>query len=910
MNDKKLISNFLLEIAKQSNTEIIEAELKDKEIIDSAKKMGLIIPSPDFAIFKTKWADIDKKNLNNVRLPQKAVNEGIQTLVGKNLNFEHKGAYNVCGFCLSVKTKGKEIECIQVFYKSLYPNEFEELKEKIKTKEAAVSFEIYNIIDGKSVIKELSDGTKEITKIHCAGTGLLLVNPPACPTAKIFKLVAKEERQFSEELCFAALAIENQENKIVIEYDDILTIAKEKDVKRIELARSEQDWISKYLNEVGYKQKVTEQNYSYFKLALISKAIKEFQKINDWQCKEILNLNCYGDRTRPVYTKLSTSRVNKEELLVDGFYCLEKENAKLVVGIRPQMFNFSITVYSDNSSGDLANDFIDGYEKYASDNNFLKGEKITPRGKFLPIPPTQFVDIKLEANKKQAIQVGALEFFNKKDIYVNNKLPFKRGLIFAGEPGTGKTLVGKALINNTKNTFIWVTAKDLVNGWGDIDASSFGRLLDMAEELAPSILFAEDIDDYFSAKGSIDVIKTKMDGLESQGGIVTILCTNYPEKIPASLIDRPSRFDDVIIFSAPDEQLRYEILDAHVKNAKILNREEVLKKIAKESEGLTGAHLKEIALYAMILASDAGKAEVNEDDFIKALNKVRETRKLIQTLKANENKEVDKVEIPEKIVEKVKEEAQKKEETKIEESKEHLCPDCKQPIKEDEELCAECKKKKEAASQEPKTDVKAEETKAQETVAAETKPAETKVEETKEVIAEKKEEKAQEIETIEPKVVVKVTSIYIEERIDTFVDGSPSGTQEVKGFRKKITEYKDGTKDEVSEEVQVTKKYDFAELEEAVKKAKEELETLHKAELEAKTNEVKAELEKKITEKETEIATLKTQIEQKTQEVATLTAKKEETTQPTLEVGNVDKKDINSYKERQKRLNKIAYGHE
>jgi hypothetical protein len=219
MNDSKLIAATLLEIAKNSTTELIEDSKLDQEMIDAAKKMGLIIPSPDFAIFKTKWADIGKANLNKVRLPKKAVEDGIQTLVGKNLNFEHLGAYNVCGFCLSVKIKKDEIECIQVFYKSLYPDKFEELKDKIKTKEAAVSFEIYNLDPQtkESVIKELSDGTKEITKIHCHGTGLLLINPPACPTAKIFKLIAKKEiseaekivdKIFSEDLIYAQLAVE------------------------------------------------------------------------------------------------------------------------------------------------------------------------------------------------------------------------------------------------------------------------------------------------------------------------------------------------------------------------------------------------------------------------------------------------------------------------------------------------------------------------------------------------------------------------------------------------------------------------------------------------------------------------------------------------------------------------------
>ena len=416
----------------------------------------------------------------------------------------------------------------------------------------------------------------------------------------------------------------------LIDIDDIPNLAMDIGSKRI---FQKGDDISIHLNEESYKQKITKQNYSYFKLALISKAVKDFQKEDGWKCNDVLNVDPYsGNRTRPVYSKLPTSRIRTEELLVDGFYCLTRGEDNLVVGVKPSFNSFGVEVYSNNSSGDLADVFIEGFEMYALENNFLNGEKITPQGKFLTIPETSFADVKLQNDKKQAIKIGALEFFKKKDIYAQNKLPFKRGLIFAGEPGTGKTLVGKALMKETNSTFIWVTAKDLTTSYGDIDSQAFGRLLLMAKELAPSVLFAEDIDDYLEAKSSVDTIKTQMDGLDSMDGVVTVLCTNYPERIPKSLIDRPSSFDDVSIFDLPDEGLRYEILDAHLKSVTIKDRASILKKIAKEAVDLTGAHLKEVAVYSILLASDANRNEITEKDFIKALDKIKKTRDLIQTL--------------------------------------------------------------------------------------------------------------------------------------------------------------------------------------------------------------------------------------------------------------------------------------
>jgi hypothetical protein len=232
MNNRKLIAEALLEIAKKSTTEFIEDSKVDKELIDAAKKIGIVVPSPDLSIFKTTYCEIDKVNLNGVILPHKAVEEGLPTLIGKNCNWEHDGSGFVCGYTIDAKIKDDKIETINVIFKSLFPDQAEELKEKVKSGEAAVSFEIWNKDPetGKSVVKELKNGFKEISPIIFHGTGVLLIHKPACPTAKIFKLVAKNlteaaekvmHRVFEEDLVFAQMAIEEprdkEENKVELE---------------------------------------------------------------------------------------------------------------------------------------------------------------------------------------------------------------------------------------------------------------------------------------------------------------------------------------------------------------------------------------------------------------------------------------------------------------------------------------------------------------------------------------------------------------------------------------------------------------------------------------------------------------------------------------------------------------------
>lgn len=211
MTDKKLIAESLLEIAKRAETTFIDV-VEDKELIDAAEKVGITLPSPDFLIMKTIYAEINKANLNGVILSKEAVEQGLPTLLFKQCNWEHEGSGRVCGFTISAKINEDKVETINVLFKSLFPEEIAELKEKIQNKQAAVSFEIWNRNPetGKSVVTELDNGNRSINPIIFHGTGVLLVNPPACPKAKIFKMIGKQEvidKLFEEDLIYASAAV-------------------------------------------------------------------------------------------------------------------------------------------------------------------------------------------------------------------------------------------------------------------------------------------------------------------------------------------------------------------------------------------------------------------------------------------------------------------------------------------------------------------------------------------------------------------------------------------------------------------------------------------------------------------------------------------------------------------------------
>lgn len=224
MNDRKLIAEALLEISQRSETTFIEVAKEDTELINTAKQFNIELPSPDLLVMKTVYAEIDKVNKNGVVLPREAVEKGLKTLVGKQCNWEHAGAGFICGYTIKATINKDKIETINVLFKSLFPEQAEELKEKVKSKEATVSFEIWNRNPetGESVVTQLEDGTRTINPILFHGTGVLLAHKPACPKAQIFKLVGKKlteaaekvmNRIFEEDLIFAELAIEEPKCK-------------------------------------------------------------------------------------------------------------------------------------------------------------------------------------------------------------------------------------------------------------------------------------------------------------------------------------------------------------------------------------------------------------------------------------------------------------------------------------------------------------------------------------------------------------------------------------------------------------------------------------------------------------------------------------------------------------------------
>lgn len=205
------------------------------------------------------------------------------------------------------------------------------------------------------------------------------------------------------------------------------------------------------------------------------------------------------------------------------------------------------------------------------------------------------------------------------------------GVLLVGYPGTGKTLLAKAVANNTNATFIRVVASELVRKYIGEGARLVRELFDLARKKAPSIIFIDELDAIGSRRidsstsGDREVQRTLMqllaeiDGFEPLGNIKLVAATNRPDTLDEALM-RPGRFDRIIEIPLPDKKGRTDILKIHTGR---MNLKDVdLSKIADITDGFSGADLRAVSVEAGMFAIRDGNDFVTQREFVKAVEKI------------------------------------------------------------------------------------------------------------------------------------------------------------------------------------------------------------------------------------------------------------------------------------------------
>jgi len=238
----------------------------------------------------------------------------------------------------------------------------------------------------------------------------------------------------------------------------------------------------------------------------------------------------------------------------------------------------------------------------------------------------------LEAQMREIKETVELPLKNP-EIFEKIGIEPPNGVLFYGPPGCGKTLLAKAVATETKATFVKVVASEFVKKYIGEGAKLVREVFKMGRDKAPSIIFIDEIDAVgakrtdSSVSGDREVQRTLMqllselDGFDVRGDVKVIAATNRVDILDDALL-RPGRFDRKIEVPLPTYKGRIDILEIHTEKMNI--KDVNLEKIARNTEGMSGAALKTICMEAGMFAIREGKDFVSQKEFEEALIKISE----------------------------------------------------------------------------------------------------------------------------------------------------------------------------------------------------------------------------------------------------------------------------------------------
>ena len=343
--------------------------------------------------------------------------------------------------------------------------------------------------------------------------------------------------------------------------------------------------------------------------------------------KEISKIYIYPDKHYSVYETRDEQKGRVSIVTNDYFYeRADKQDVDIVVesyrpeyipsltDILPFIFALGLTIMfitSHNVMGNTTNLAIDKTEHTAITFKDVAG---------------------IDDVKQEVYEV--VEFLKEPDRFYNAGAKVPRGCLLSGQPGTGKTLLAKAIAGEAGVPFIATSASQFVELYVGMGASRIRSLFRQAREIKPCIIFIDEIDAIGKSRSgkfgivggndereqTLNQILLEMDGFNQNDGIIVIAATNIPEVLDSALV-RPGRFDRKIEIELPDLNGRSRILGVHSKNKKLgcgVN----LNTIAKATMGFSGADLANVMNEAAIMAARDNRVIISMPDIDDAIEKI------------------------------------------------------------------------------------------------------------------------------------------------------------------------------------------------------------------------------------------------------------------------------------------------
>ncbi|MCI8617060.1 MAG: ATP-dependent zinc metalloprotease FtsH [Clostridia bacterium] len=235
----------------------------------------------------------------------------------------------------------------------------------------------------------------------------------------------------------------------------------------------------------------------------------------------------------------------------------------------------------------------------------------------------------LDEEKEELIEI--VDFLKKPEKFTKMGAKVPRGVLLYGKPGTGKTLIAKAIAGEADVPFISMSGSEFIEMFAGLGASRVRKLFDKARKLAPCIVFIDEIDAIGARRTSnsgaetennqtLNQLLVEMDGFSSEETIIVLAATNRPEMLDKALL-RPGRFDRQITIPTPDLKGRLDILKIHSEGKRLADGVN-LESIAEDTAGFTGAELANILNEAAIIATINKHEDIENSDIEEAIKKV------------------------------------------------------------------------------------------------------------------------------------------------------------------------------------------------------------------------------------------------------------------------------------------------